>query len=174
MTAPEFTIRRAAQEDVPAVHGMIQALARYERLAHLCVATESDIFGALFGPQPAAEALIACVNGQAAGFALFFHTFSTFRGQRNLWLEDLFVEPDHRRKGCARALLRALAGLAVERNCARFEWTVLDWNAQAVGFYRGLGANVLPDWRIVRVDGEALAALASGGPAAPERLEAGG
>ena len=159
-----FTIRNATRDDVPGIHAMIKALAQYEELAHLCVATEADIAEALFGPRPAAEALIAWAGTETAGFALFFHSFSTFLGRRSLWLEDLFVQPVHRRKGCAQALLRALAALAVERNCGRFEWAVLDWNAPAIAFYRALGATVLPDWRIARVAGPALASLAEGAP----------
>jgi GNAT superfamily N-acetyltransferase len=161
LTTNAFEIRRATRDDVPDVHAMIAALARYEELSHLCVATEEDLADALFGPRPAAEALIARSGAEPAGFALFLHTYSTFLGRRSLWLEDLFVQPAHRRKGCAKALLQALAGLAVERDCGRFEWAVLDWNAQAIAFYRGLGATVLPDWRIVRVVGPALSALAA-------------
>ena len=155
-----FDIRPARREDLASIRAMIRALAEYERLTHLCVATEADIDEALFGPRPAAEVLIAAHDGEAAGFALFFHNFSTFLGRRGLWLEDLFVLPAHRRRGCAQALLRALAGIAVERRCGRFEWAVLDWNAPAIDFYRSLGATVLPDWRIVRVVGPALATLA--------------
>jgi len=114
----------------------------------------------LFGPQPAAEVVIAWKDGEPCGFALFFHTFSTFLGRRGLWLEDLFVLPAWRRQGCARALLAKVAAIACERNCGRFEWSVLDWNGSAIDFYRSLGATVLPDWRIVRMVGPALAALA--------------
>ena len=151
---------------------MIAALARFEKLTHLCVASEADLDAALFGPRPAAEALIATVGSEPAGFALFFHSYSTFLGRRSLWLEDLFVQPAHRRQGCAQALLHALAALAVERGCGRFEWAVLDWNEQAIAFYRALGATVMPDWRIVRVTGPALAELAAGGPGRrPSALE---
>ena len=117
------------------------------------MATEADLAEALFGPRPAAEVLIACKDGTPAAFALFFHNFSTFLGRRGLWLEDLFVQPAYRRQGCAQALLRALAGIARDRGCGRFEWAVLDWNASAIEFYQSLGATVLPDWRIVRVVG---------------------
>ena len=156
-----FDIRPARPEDVPAIHAMIRALAEYEKLEHLCVATPADLDAALFGPRPAAEALIACRNGTPAAFALFFLNYSTFLGRRGLWLEDLFVLPAHRRQGCANALLKALARIARERGCGRFEWSVLDWNTSAIDFYRSLGATVLPDWRIVRVVGPALDALAS-------------
>ena len=161
LTTTDFVIQRVTRGDVSEIHSMIADLARYEELSHLCVASEADLAEALFGPRPAAEALIARSGAEAAGFALFFHTYSTFLGRRSLWLEDLFVQPAQRRKGCARALLRSLAGIAVERNCGRFEWAVLDWNAQAIAFYQGLGATVLPDWRIVRVVGPALSALSS-------------
>ena len=164
MTSSEFEIRPAAPGDVPAVHEMIGLLADYEKLAHLRVATEADLATALFGERPAAEVLIACKNGTPAAFALFFHNFSTFIGRRGLWLEDLFVRPEYRRQGCAKALLHALAGLARERRCGRFEWAVLDWNASAIEFYQALGATVLPDWRIVRVVGSALDAMADGVP----------
>jgi GNAT superfamily N-acetyltransferase len=160
-----FDIRPARRADVPAIHGMIRALAAYEKLTDICVATESDLERALFGPRPAAEVLIAWKNDEAAAFALFFHNFSTFLGRTGLWLEDLFVRPEHRHQGCARALLRALAVIAAERNCGRFEWAVLDWNAPAIQFYQGMGATIMPDWRIVRVVGPALARLASAAPA---------
>lgn len=159
MTAA-FTIRPALPDDVPVVHAMVRELADYERLAHLCVSTEADLRAALFGPRPAAEVLLAATADEAMGFALFFHNFSTFLGRRGLWLEDLFVRPAHRRQGCALALLRALAAIARERGCGRFEWAVLDWNRDAIGFYESLGATVLPDWRIVRVVGPSLEALA--------------
>ncbi len=148
---------------------MIRALAEYEKLAHLCIATDADLDAALFGPQPAAEVLIARKGSEPAGFALFFHNFSTFLGRRGLWLEDLFVRPEFRRQGCAQALLRTLAQVAVERGCGRFEWAVLDWNASAIEFYRSLGATLLADWRIVRVVGPALASLATGSPANESR-----
>jgi GNAT superfamily N-acetyltransferase len=161
-TAParRFDVRAAAPADAAAIHRLIGALAEYEKLSHLFVASEAAIAEALFGPHPAAEVLIAWRGGEAAGFALFFHNFSTFLGRRGLWLEDLFVRPEHRRQGCAQALLRALAALAIERGCGRFEWAVLEWNAPAIDFYRALGATVLPDWRIVRVVGPALEGLA--------------
>ena len=160
MTASSFAVKTATPADIPELQAMIRGLAEFERLSHLCIASEADLADALFGAHPAAEALIAWAGKETAGFALFFHNFSTFLGRRGLWLEDLFVRPDFRRKGCARALLRTLAAIAVERNCGRFEWAVLDWNVRAIDFYRTLGASVLPDWRIVRVVGPALAALA--------------
>jgi GNAT superfamily N-acetyltransferase len=155
----EFSIRPANQGDTPVVHAMIHQLADYEHLTHICVASEDDLHDALWGTHPCAEVLIAWKGADPAGFALFFHNYSTFLGRRGLWLEDLFVQPAYRRQGCARALLHALAALAIERNCGRFEWSVLDWNADACDFYRALGATILPDWRIVRVVGPALAKL---------------
>ncbi len=159
----KFAIGLARPEDVPDLHALIRGLADYERLADACVSTPADIHRALFGPHPAAEALIAREmdkTTQAAGFALFFHTFSTFLGRRSLWLEDLFVRPEARGAGLGRALLQELAAIACERGCARFEWSVLDWNASAIGFYEAQGARILPDWRIARVTGPALEALA--------------
>ena len=161
-TASTFAIRPARPEDLHAIVAMIRELAEFERLTHLCVAAESDLDTALFGPTPAVEVLIAWKGIEPAAFALFFHNFSTFLGRRGLWLEDLFVRPEYRRQGCAKALLRTLAQIAVDRGCGRFEWAVLDWNASAIEFYQALGATVLPDWRIVRVVGPALDSLAIG------------
>src|SRR4030095_3232706 len=160
MVQIDCTIRFATPADVPSLMQMVQALAEYEKLAHLVVADESRLAAALFGPGPAVEALIAREageNGSAVGFALFFHTFSTFLGQRGLWLEDLFVYPQFRGRGVGRRLLHKLSGLGRGRGCGRFEWSVLDWNASAIGFYERMGATLLPDWRIVRVTGDALA-----------------
>jgi GNAT superfamily N-acetyltransferase len=160
-----FRIHPARPDDVADLQRLVRALADYERLTAICTSSEVDLADALFGPHPACEALIARLDAESqdcAGFALFFHTYSTFLGRRSLWLEDLFVEPAHRGGGIGRALLVALAALARERGCGRFQWAVLDWNASAIAFYESLGAKVLPDWRIVRVTGEALDRLASG------------
>ncbi len=154
-------IAPATRADVPAILEMIRGLAEFERLEHLCVASEEDIERALFGDQARVEVVLAWEGDKTAGFALFFHNFSTFLGRRGLYLEDLFVRPAFRRRGYGRALLVHLARLAVERGCGRFEWTVLDWNAQAIGFYQQLGAQILPDWRITRVTDAALTALAA-------------
>jgi len=159
-----FRIQPARPNDVPDLQRLVRALADYERLTPICTSCEGDLADALFGPRPACEALIARLDEKSedcVGFALFFHTYSTFLGRRSLWLEDLFVEPAHRGAGIGRSLLVALAALARERGCGRFEWAVLDWNASAIAFYENLGAKVLPDWRIVRVTGEALERLAS-------------
>jgi GNAT superfamily N-acetyltransferase len=156
-----LSIAPATRADVPAILEMIHGLGEFERLEHLCVASEDDIERALFGGQARVEVVLAWEGDKTAGFALFFHNFSTFLGRRGLYLEDLFVRPAFRRRGYGRALLVHLARLAVERGCGRFEWTVLDWNEQAIGFYQQLGAQVLPEWRITRVTGAALAALAA-------------
>ena len=160
-TARAFAIRPARPDDATAIVALIRGLAEYERLTDLCVATEADIARALFGPRPFAEVLLAESAGGTVGFALYFTNFSTFLGRPGLWLEDLFVLPEHRRCGIGRALLRTLAAIARERRCGRFEWAVLDWNAPAIAFYRSLGADVLADWRIVRVTGSALDGLAA-------------
>jgi GNAT superfamily N-acetyltransferase len=165
LPAVPFTVGFATPPDVPDLMRMIRALAEYERLAHLVVADESMLSSALFGTHPVVEALIVRETTEpraAAGFALFFHTFSTFLGRRGLWLEDLFVEPAHRGRGIGRRLLAELAALARARGCGRFEWSVLDWNAPAIGFYEQMGATLLPDWRIARVTGEALARFGLG------------
>jgi GNAT superfamily N-acetyltransferase len=159
--APRFALRPAAREDVPIVLELIRELALFEQLEHLCVAREEDLARALFGERPYAEVLLAATGEAVCGFALFFHNYSTFLGKPGLWLEDLFVRPAHRRQGCGRALLQAVATIARERDCGRFEWAVLDWNVNAITFYESLGATVLGDWRIVRVTGPALDRLAT-------------
>jgi GNAT superfamily N-acetyltransferase len=157
---PQFHIAPAARADDPAVLEMIRGLAEYEGLSKLCVASEADLADALFGPHPAAEVLLGLENAEPVAFALFFHNFSTFLGRKGLYLEDLFVRPDYRGRGYGRALLVRLARMAMEQRCGRFEWAVLDWNAQAIAFYESLGAVLLPDWRISRLTGEPLARLA--------------
>ena len=162
MISARYDIAPATPSDVPGLVALIRALADYERLSDICTSTETDLAEALFGTRPCAEALAARIsgfNGEIVGFALFFHTFSTFLGQRSLWLEDLFVLPAHRARGIGRRLLFAVAAIARERKCGRFEWAVLDWNEPAIRFYRALGATVMPDWRIARVTGAALQAL---------------
>jgi GNAT superfamily N-acetyltransferase len=154
-------IAAATPADVPAILDMIRGLAEFERLGALCVVSEADLERALFGDDSAVEVALVWEGDETAGFALFFHNFSTFLGRRGLYLEDLFVRPSFRRRGYGRALLVYLARLAIERGCGRFEWTVLDWNTQAVGFYEQLGARILPEWRITRVTGAALEALAA-------------
>lgn len=160
MSQPTVTLRDAQPRDLLAIVGLIRELADFEQLTHLVRVTPETLQPHLFGPRPVAEALVGEVEGQVVAFALFFTNFSTFLGQPGLYLEDLYVQPAHRRSGLGSALLQRLAALAVQRGCGRFEWSVLDWNANAIDFYRRMGATVMPDWRICRVTGPALAALA--------------
>jgi len=162
LSAADHAIRAAAPGDEVALVGLIGELAAYENLTHLLRVTPDALALQLFGARPAAEALVAERGGAIVGFALHFATFSTFLGRPGLYLEDLYVQPAHRGSGIGTALLRRLARLAVERGCGRFEWSVLDWNAGAIRFYERIGATVVPDWRICRVTGDALAALGSG------------
>ncbi|MCX7892330.1 MAG: GNAT family N-acetyltransferase [Burkholderiales bacterium] len=155
-------IRPATRADVPSLLALVQGLADYERLSHLVEATEASLAEALFGPSANVEALLAEWQGEAAGFALYFHNFSTFLGRRGLYLEDLFVKPAFRRRGIGRALLVACARVAHARGCGRFEWMALDWNTPAIDFYKSLGAVEHPEWRLLRVSGDALARLAAG------------
>lgn len=155
-----LNIRYAREDDTPLILRLIRELAEYEKLAHEVVATETQLHDNLFGARPQAEVIIAEWNGEPAGFALFFHNFSTFRGKHGLYLEDLFVRPAFRGKRVGRRLLQHLARIAVERDCGRFEWAVLDWNTPARNFYVSLGAKPVPEWDIFRVTGEALQRLA--------------
>jgi GNAT superfamily N-acetyltransferase len=160
MTEP--TIRPAAATDLPEVLQLIRGLAAYEKLEDECVITEAQLREQLFGARPTAEAWVAQVaQGQLVGFALFFTSFSTFLGKPGLYLEDLFVVPEARGQGVGRALMLQLARIAMERDYGRFEWTVLDWNAPAIGFYKQLGASLLPDWRRCRLTGQELISVAS-------------
>jgi GNAT superfamily N-acetyltransferase len=142
------------------IYGMIVELAVFEKLEHLVVATEAMLHEGLFGSKPACEAIIGEEDGEVVTFALFFHNFSTFLTRKGLYLEDLYVKQAHRGKGYGRQMLVALARLAVERQCGRFEWSVLDWNSSAIQFYQSMGAELLPDWRICRVAGDTLGKLA--------------
>jgi GNAT superfamily N-acetyltransferase len=163
MTAhpPVIVIRPAVREDAGRILAFIRELAEYEKLADEAVADEAGLAAHLFGERPYAEALIAEVDGEPAGFALFFHNFSTFVGKPGLYLEDLFVRPAFRGLGLGKRLMVRLARIALERDCGRFEWSVLDWNTPAIDFYRSLGATGMDEWTVQRVDGEALKALAS-------------
>jgi len=158
----DFTLRAATPQDLSAIVGLIRELAEFERLSHLVVVTPESLHPHLFGPKPAAEAVVAESGGQVVAFALFFTNFSTFLGRPGLYLEDLYVQPAHRGRGLGKAMLQHLGALAVERGCGRFEWSVLDWNENAIRFYEKMGATVMPDWRICRVTGEALAAFGRG------------
>jgi GNAT superfamily N-acetyltransferase len=154
------TIRPASEADLGTIEELIRALAEYERLSDEVVMDAELLRKGLFGERPYAEVLIAEVDGEPAGFALFFHNFSTFLGRPGIYLEDLFVKPEHRGKGYGRALLRRLAEITVERDCGRLEWAVLDWNEPAIGFYKKLGARPNDDWTVFRLAGESLAQLA--------------
>ena len=156
-------IRPATAADVPTIARLIRALVEYERLAHEVVLDEARLREHLFGPRPYAEVLLAEDPGQVVGFALFFHNYSTFLAKPGLYLEDLFVVPEQRGRGHGKALLTALARLAVERGCGRLEWAVLDWNAPSIDFYRALGAVPMDDWTTYRLTGGALAAVAQSG-----------
>lgn len=160
-------IEPATTADVPVILRFIEELADYERLAHEMVATESALADALFGPERAAHALVARVGREPAGFALYFFNFSTFLAKRGLYLEDLYVTPAWRRCGIGRQLLARLAAIAVERGCGRMEWSVLDWNAQALAVYRAIGARPMSEWTVQRLTGADLEALAAEAPAAP-------
>ncbi len=158
--AMTISIRAATPADLPLIARLIRDLAEYERLAHAVRFDESMLEAYLFGIHPMAEVVIGEVDGVAHGFALFFHNFSTFEGRPGLYLEDLFVRPQARGAGLGKALLAHLAELAIERGCARLEWSVLDWNEAAIGFYRKLGAAAMDEWTVMRVDGAALKTLA--------------
>jgi GNAT superfamily N-acetyltransferase len=157
--SPTFQIRRAAEPDVPLIHAFIRKLAEYERLSHQVVSTEEQLRDALFGPRPVIETLLAFAGDEPAGFALYFETYSTFRGRRGIYLEDLFVEPSHRGRGIGAGLLAAVARLALERG-GWLQWLVLDWNQPAIEFYKRLGAGRVEEWNSYRLDGDALARLA--------------
>ena len=155
-----ITIRPATRDDVPLVLEFIRDLAGYEHLEHEVTASEPELRETLFGDRRYAEVVFACVGGAAMGFALFFHNFSTFKGLPGIYLEDLFVRPEARGRGLGKRLLAYLARTAVERRCARLEWSVLDWNEPSIGFYRSLGAVPMDEWTTYRLTGEALALLA--------------
>lgn len=161
--ADDLAIRAATEADVPLVLDFIRRLAEYERLSHEVVADEPLLRRTLFGARPGAEVRIAELDGRPVGFALFFHTFSTFLGRPGLYLEDLFVLPEARGRGVGRALLAHLARVALARDCGRLEWSVLDWNEPALRFYRSLGAHPMDDWTVHRVTGTALDRLAAAG-----------
>ena len=164
MTPPsEFRLRKAAVGDLPDVMCCIRGIAEYEGLSHEVVATEVGLRQSLFGDPPAAEVVLAYAGEELAGFAVYFHNFSTFAGRRGMYLEDLFVFPQFRRKGLGRKLLAYVARAAVERDCGRFEWAALDWNETAISFYTRLGARPMDEWTVYRMTGDALAQLAREG-----------
>ncbi|HEU0124337.1 MAG TPA: GNAT family N-acetyltransferase [Bryobacteraceae bacterium] len=155
-----IVLRAAIPADVPQILRFIQGLAEYEKLSHACQATEEGLLATLFGPRPFAEVLLAEVEGAAVGFALYFYNYSTFRAKPGIYLEDLYVLPERRGSGVGKALLQELARVAVQRGCARLEWSVLDWNEPAIAFYRSLGAEPQEEWTTYRLTDAALTRLA--------------
>lgn len=182
MSAPTpYTIRPATPDDVPGILALMRELAEYEKLTAIFAATEDSLRASLFGRTPAAECLVAQRAGgtdeqqpELLAYAVWFHNYSTFLCRRGLYLEDVYVRADRRGEGIGRALLQQLAAIAVERGCGRFEWTVLDWNQPAIDFYESLGADVLPEWRIVRVTGPALEKMGKTLASAPSQAGAHG
>ncbi len=156
-------MRTAAPADVPTLFKLIQALAEYEKLSHAVTGSPELLKEHLFGERPFAEAIVAEYGGEVVGFGLFFHNYSTFLTRPGIYLEDLFVLPEYRGRGIGKKLITYLAGLAVERNCGRLEWSVLDWNSPAIAFYKGIGAQILDEWRICRVTGDSLKKLTTNG-----------
>jgi GNAT superfamily N-acetyltransferase len=154
------TIRTATEADVPHILAFVCELAAYEKLSSEVTATEEQLRATLFGPRRFAEALLACADEQPVGFAIFFHNYSTFLARPGLYLEDLYVQPAFRGRGLGKLLVTAIARIAVERGCGRFEWTVLDWNKPSIEFYESLGAEMKHDWRIMRVSGSSLVKMA--------------
>lgn len=158
---PAFDIQPATAADVPSILALIRELAEFERLSHECVATEEGLRETLFGTNPVAQVVIGRLGAEVVGFALFFPNYSTFLGKPGLYLEDLFVRPAHRGQGYGEQLLRHLAGICIERNYGRLEWSVLDWNQRAISFYKSLGAQPMDEWTVFRVTGDALKKLGS-------------
>jgi len=161
VTPTTATYRPATRQDLPTILTLIKELAEYERLSHEVVATEQLLEQHLFGPQPKAEVILAELENQPVGFALFFHNFSTFLARPGIYLEDLYVKPEARGKGIGKQLMIKVAQIAVERDCGRFEWAVLDWNEPSIEFYRKLGAVPQAEWTVQRLTGDALSELAS-------------
>ena len=147
-------------DQIPVLLELIRELARFENLEHEVVATEASLRDSIFGPQPAAGALLAYADGQPAGYAIYFYTFSSFIGRAGIWLEDLYMRPPFRHRGLGRGLIEAVARIGAKRNCGRFEWTALNWNRNALEFYRGLGAREMGEWILLRLDAEGLNRLA--------------
>ncbi|MFO0909131.1 MAG: GNAT family N-acetyltransferase [Isosphaeraceae bacterium] len=164
MSPTPFVIRPCVESDTEILVKLVRALAVYEKLEEYAVATAADFQRHLFGSHRAAEALLAEVDGRPVGFALYFTTFSTFRGQPGIYLEDIFVEPDHRGRGIGKALLATIARRAVDRGCGRLEWSVLNWNEPSIGFYRSLGARPMDEWTVYRLDEQPLVDLAALAP----------
>jgi GNAT superfamily N-acetyltransferase len=153
-------IRAATPLDVPSILGLIQELAEYEKLRDSCISTESLVHEALFGIKPSAESVVAELNGEVIGFALFFTNFSTFLGRPGMYLEDVYVKPEYRNRGIGKQILKKLATICLERGYGRFEWSVLDWNEPSIKFYKSLGAVAMDEWTVYRLSGEALRSFA--------------
>lgn len=161
MSVDELNLRAATPEDVAVLFELIKALSEYEKLSHAVTGSAASLEAHLFGDRPYAEAIIAEFSGQPVGFCLFFHNYSTFLTKPGIYIEDLFVLPEYRGRGIGKQLVSYVAQLAVSRNCGRLEWSVLDWNEPAIGFYKRIGASILDEWRICRVTGDSLSSLAS-------------
>jgi GNAT superfamily N-acetyltransferase len=162
-STPSYQLRAARPADIPHVLALMREMAEFEKLTGIFKATEESLLTSFFGPQPAANCLVAHTDDQPdlpVAYIMWFHNYSSFLDKRGLYLEDLYVQPKHRGQGVGKMALKHLAQLAIEQDCGRFEWTVLDWNQNAIDFYKYLGADVLPEWRIVRVTGQALHRLA--------------
>jgi GNAT superfamily N-acetyltransferase len=158
---PKFRVQAATEQDIPLILQMTRALAEFEKVPHQVTASEADIRESLFGANPKAEAVVGYASDEPAGMAVFFHTFSTFLGRSGLYLEDIFVDEKWRGRGLGRELMRYVAKIAVARGCARLEWSVLNWNARAIAFYRQLGATPMDEWTVYRLSGDELARLAA-------------
>jgi len=161
---PAYQLRAARQADIPHILALMREMAQFEKLTDIFKATETSLHASFFGPQPAANCLVAHTSDQPdlpVAYIMWFHNYSSFLDKRGLYLEDLYVQPAHRGRGVGKLALKHLARMAVEQGCGRFEWTVLDWNQNAIDFYKYLGADILPEWRIVRVTGPSLNRLAA-------------
>jgi len=161
VSAAACTLRDATPDDIPTILRLVRALAEFEKLLHEVDATEAHFHAALFGDRPRAHAILAELDGAEVGFGLWFYNFSTFSGRPGLYIEDVYVEPDHRGRGIGRMIFRELARRALAAGCARMQWSVLDWNKSAIDFYRSIGATAMDEWTVQRLNGTALAALAA-------------
>ncbi len=164
MTVPGYSLRPASADDIPAIHSLMLEMAEFEKLMDIFQATHSSLQQSFFSAQPAANCLVICTTAEPhkpIAYIMWFHNYSSFQDRRGLYLEDIYISPAHRGRGLGKWVLQHLAALALERGCGRFEWVVLDWNQNAIDFYKHHGAEVLPDWRIVRVSGAALERLAN-------------
>ena len=156
----DFAINKITPSEIPALLELIRELARFEKLEHEVTATVDTLHEALFGPNPVVGALVAQYGSEVAGYAIYFFTFSSFVGRQGIWLEDLYVRPAFRQRGLGRALVEAVARVGVERNCGRYEWTALNWNQNALDFYKKLGAQVMNEWALLRMNADAMRRLA--------------